>query len=117
MNKRWIYHLSRRPDWRVAKDLGSYAGSAEDTSDGFLHFSTASQVVESARKHRANERNLVLLEVDAHSLGVSLKWEPSRGGELFPHLYGPLQVNAVSAEVELSLGPDGSHVFPKLKTE
>ncbi|MDG2286474.1 MAG: DUF952 domain-containing protein [Alphaproteobacteria bacterium] len=117
MNKRWIYHLSRRSDWRIAKELGSYAGSAEDTSDGFLHFSTASQVVESARKHRAGEHNLVLLEVDAQALGALLKWEPSRGGDLFPHLYGSLPTSAVTAEVNLPLGADGLHVFPELKDE
>ena len=63
MNKRWIYHLSRRADWERAKLSGSYPGSAEDTADGFLHFSTASQVVESARKHRAGETGLVLLAI------------------------------------------------------
>ena len=104
MNKRWIYHLSRRADWERAKLSGSYPGSAEDTADGFLHFSTASQVVESARKHRAGETGLVLLEVDALVLGEPLRWEPSRGGQLFPHLHGPLPTNAVAVEFDLPLG-------------
>ena len=117
MNKRWIYHLSRRADWARAKSAGSYQGSAEDTADGFLHFSTASQVVESAAKHRAGEKDLVLLEVDAHALDEGLRWEPSRGGQLFPHLYGPLPADAVIAEFDLPLGPDGAHVFPTMKDD
>jgi uncharacterized protein (DUF952 family) len=115
MKNRWIYHLSRRADWALAKRAGVYAGSAEDTVDGFLHFSTASQVIESARKHRSGEPDLVLLEVDANALGEELKWEPSRGNQLFPHLYGQLPVTAVAAEHDLPLGPDSQHVFPELK--
>jgi uncharacterized protein (DUF952 family) len=115
MNKRWIYHLSRRADWERAKTSGSYQGSAEDTADGFLHFSTASQVVESARKHRVGETGLVLLEVDARKLGAPLRWEPSRGGQMFPHLYGPLPTDAVVAEFDLPLGENGEHVFPAMK--
>ena len=115
MKNRWIYHLSRRNDWALAKRAGVYAGSAEDTVDGFLHFSTASQVIESARKHRSGEPDLVLLEVDATALGEHLRWEPSRGDQLFPHLYGPLSTTAVAAEYDLPLGSDGQHVFPELK--
>lgn len=114
---RWIYHLSRRPDWDRARSEGAYAGSREDNADGFLHFSTALQVAESAAKHRKGEAGLVLLEVDAQKLGTALKWEPARGGELFPHLYGPLPVSAVAAEFDLPLGPDGLHLFPDMKAE
>jgi len=114
---RWIYHLSRRADWERAKADGSYAGSREDNADGFLHFSTALQVAASAAKHRAGEAGLVLLEVDADKLGDALKWEPARGGDLFPHLYGPLPVAAVAAEFDLPLGPDGLHQFPDMKAE
>jgi len=114
---RWIYHLSRRTDWDRAKLAGSYEGSREDTADGFLHFSTALQVIGSAAKHRSGEVGLVLLEVDASALGVALKWEPARGGELFPHLYGPLPVSAVTDEFDLPLGEDGLHVFPAMKAE
>ena len=116
MSERWIYHLSRRADWARAKDIGHYEGSAEDRVDGFLHFSTAAQVVESARRHRAGETGLVLLEVDADALGAALKWEPSRGGQLFPHLYGPLPVTAATAAFDLPLDPDGDHVFPTMKS-
>ena len=115
MSNRWIYHLSRRADWEAAKGTGRYTGSNEDRADGFLHFSTATQVVESTRKHRAGETGLVLLEVDADALGTNLKWEPSRGGQLFPHLYGDLPADAVKAEHDLPLGDDGAHVFPPMK--
>lgn len=117
MTNRWIYHLSRHPDWQRAKTSGAYAGTVEDAGDGFLHFSTASQVIESARKHRAGETGLVLLEVDAMALGADLKWEASRGGQLFPHLYGALAVSAVAAEFDLPLGPDGAHIFPEMKDD
>ena len=114
---RWIYHLSRRADWDLAKTAGSYRGSYEDTADGFLHFSTAGQVVGSAAKHRSGESGLVLLEVDSVALGEALRWEPARGGELFPHLYGPLPASAVAAEFDLPLNKDGLHVFPAMKME
>ncbi len=114
---RWIYHLSRRADWDRAKAAGSYEGSREDTADGFLHFSTALQVAASAAKHRSGESDLVLLEVDSAALGEVLKWEPARGGELFPHLYGALPASAVAAEFDLPLGEDGLHVFPAMKAE
>ena len=117
MNNRWIYHLSRGPDWALAKQSGTYAGSAEDKADGFLHFSTMGQVIESARKHRTSEFGLVLLKVDSKALGDSLKWEPSRGGQLFPHLYGSLPASAVVAEFDLPLDRDGIHVFPDLKDD
>ncbi|MBM3600643.1 MAG: DUF952 domain-containing protein [Alphaproteobacteria bacterium] len=109
-----IYNLCRRPDWEAAERLGRYDGSSDDRRDGFIHFSTASQVAESARRHRAGVSDLLLLVVDAGGLDSALRWEPSRGGELFPHLYGSLPVAAVSTIHELPLGPDGLHVFPAL---
>src|SRR5581483_12085035 len=90
-----IYHLCRAADWESAAARGSYAGSAQDRRDGFLHFSTAAQIRESARKHRAGERDLLLLTVAPDRLGERLRWEPSRGGALFPHLHGELPVDAV----------------------
>ncbi|MGF7210717.1 uncharacterized protein (DUF952 family) [Skermanella aerolata] len=107
-----IHHMCREEEWAAARLSGSYPGSSQDAADGFIHFSTASQIVESAAKHRAGQAGLVLLSVDAARLGAALKWEPSRGGELFPHLYGPLAVGAVTAVDPLPLGPDGRHVFP-----
>jgi uncharacterized protein (DUF952 family) len=109
-----IHHMCREEEWAAAKLSGSYPGSSQDAADGFIHFSTASQIVESAAKHRAGQTGLVLLSVRTDLLGDTLKWEPSRGGELFPHLYGPLPVDAVTAVDPLPLGPDGRHVFPSI---
>ena len=82
--------------------------------DGFIHFSTAAQVKETAAKHFAGQSGLVLLRLDSEKLGSALKWEASRGGALFPHLYGPLDVAAVSRADPLPLKADGSHEFPPL---
>jgi uncharacterized protein (DUF952 family) len=109
-----IYHMCRREEWRRAEAEGSYGGSAQDRADGFIHFSTAAQIVESAARHRAGETGLVLIEVDPAALGDALRWEPSRGGALFPHLYGRLPVAAVRGVADLPLGDDGRHVFPPL---
>lgn len=107
-----IYHICRAEEWRAAEAAGVYAGSSQDAADGFIHFSTRVQVEESAAKHRAGQSGLVLLAVDPDRLGAALKWEASRGGQLFPHLYGALPVTAVVTTHELPLGPDGRHAFP-----
>jgi len=112
-----IYHMCRRGEWEAAEARGSYRGSSQDEADGFIHFSTAAQVRESARKHRAGQSDLVLLTVDAGRLGPALRWEPSRGGALFPHLYGPLPLAAVTRTDPLPLGADGTHVFPPLGSD
>ena len=112
-----IYHMCRRGEWEAAEARGSYRGSSQDQADGFIHFSTAAQVRESARKHRAGQSDLVLLTVDAGRLGPALRWEPSRGGALFPHLYGPLPLAVVTRTDPLPLGADGTHVFPPLGSD
>ncbi len=109
-----IYHMCRREEWQAAQAAGAYHGSSQDRGDGFIHFSTAAQVIESAAKHRAGQEGLVLLAVDPARLGAALVWEPSRGGQLFPHLYGALPLDAVIRAEDLPLGPDGKHVFPPL---
>ena len=109
-----IYHICRREEWEAARKTGRYLGSSQDKADGFIHFSGAAQVKESAAKHRAGQTGLVLLAVDEARLGPALKREPSRGGALFPHLYGPLPVDAVLSAHDLPLGADGLHVFPPL---
>ncbi len=114
MATRWIYHMCRRDEWHSAQAEGVYRGSSQDRGDGFIHFSTAAQVVESAARHRAGQSGLLLLKVDAGALGDVLKWEASRGGQLFPHLFAPLPLDAVDQAAELPLGPDGRHVFPAL---
>jgi uncharacterized protein (DUF952 family) len=107
-----IYHMCRAEEWRAALPSGSYPGSSQDRDDGFIHFSTASQIRESAAKHRAGQDGLLLLTVNAEALGDVLKWEESRGGALFPHLYGDLPVGAAIRVDPLPLGQDGLHVFP-----
>lgn len=109
-----IYHLARDRAWAEAQAGGLYRGLAEDRRDGFLHFSSAGQIIESAARHKAGQTDLVLLAVDAEALGEALVWEKSRGGALFPHLYGDLPLNAVLWAKPLPLGPDGTHVFPDL---
>ncbi len=111
-----IFTLIRGADWREAERLGEYRGSADDARDGFLHFSTATQVLESARKHRRGEPDLWLIEADAVRLGAALRWEPAAGGKrpgLFPHLYGALPLAAVLSATRLPLLSDGSHDFPE----
>lgn len=107
-----IYKICPEPLWREAERQGVFKGAAIDVNDGFIHFSTAAQVEETAAKHFAGQDNLLLIAVDADRLGERLKWEPSRGGALFPHLYGDLALSAVARVVPLPLGPDGRHTFP-----
>jgi uncharacterized protein (DUF952 family) len=109
-----IYHMCRADEWEAAVASGAYAGSSQDKADGFIHFSTAEQIVESARRHRAGQDGLLLLAVDPTVLGDRLKWELSRAGALFPHVYGKI-APAESAWVKpLPLGKNGEHVFPAL---
>jgi len=91
---------------------GIYRGSAVDRRDGFIHFSTAAQVRETAAKHFAGLPDLVLVSIDDTRLGADLRWEPSRGGALFPHLYAPLPADAATQVTPLPANPDGTHRFP-----
>lgn len=112
MDKTLIYHMCRWAEWEAARASGRYAGSSQDAADGFIHFSTAAQIAQSAAKHRAGQGDLVLIEVEPDALGPALRWEPARGGQLFPHLHGKLPVDAVRRVAPLPLGADGRHVFP-----
>ncbi|HEX8663482.1 MAG TPA: DUF952 domain-containing protein [Beijerinckiaceae bacterium] len=109
-----IYKICPESLWRDAERAGVFAGAPIDRADGFIHFSTAGQVAETAAKHFAGEAGLVLVAVEAEALGEALRYEASRGGALFPHLYGPLPLSAVRWVRPLPLGPDGRHVFPEL---
>jgi uncharacterized protein (DUF952 family) len=102
-----IFHMCLRAEWERAARSGVYWGSSQDQADGFIHFSTGAQLPESARRHRSGQPGLVLLAVNPDQLGDSLRWEPSRNGALFPHLYGSLPLSAVSSVFDLPLGPDG----------
>jgi uncharacterized protein (DUF952 family) len=110
-----IYHMCRTEEWTVAEAAGVYHGSSQDEADGFIHFSTAEQIAESARRHRAGQAGLVLVAVDGALLGARLHWEPSRDGALFPHVYGPIYPSESASVRPLAIGPDGQHVFPPLE--
>ena len=110
-----IYKICRKTLWREAEQAGVFAGAAVDHADGYIHFSTAAQAPETAARHFAGQDDLVLAAIDAAALGSALRYEPSRGGQLFPHLYGTLPLSAVRWVKPLSLGADGRHVFPELE--
>ena len=109
-----IYKICESTLWQRAKRAGAFRGAPIDVRDGFIHFSTAAQVRETAAKHFAGTEDLMLIAVDADALGDALKWEVSRGGDLFPHLYGELSLAAVRWVKPLPLGIDQRHVFPEL---
>lgn len=105
------YKIVSAADWAAFQAEGRYAGSAVDLADGYIHMSTAAQVAETARKHYAGREGLVLLTVDLDALGEAVKWEPSRGGDLFPHLYADLPLSAVTAAQGFAVGADGAFRF------
>ena len=107
-----IYKIMTGGEWAVAQASGFYAGSRDDQNDGFIHFSGPDQVAETAEKHFSGQDDLMLISVDAEGLGDALKWEPSREGALYPHLYGPLDLTAIIEACPLPLGEDGRHQFP-----
>jgi uncharacterized protein (DUF952 family) len=109
-----IYKICESRLWREAERAGVFRGAGVDQRDGFIHFSTAAQVRETAAKHYAGADDLVLVAVAADALGEALRWEVSRGGDLFPHLYGSLPLAAVRWAKPLPLGGDRRHVFPEL---
>jgi uncharacterized protein (DUF952 family) len=108
-----IYKISPEAPWREAERAGTFTGAPVDLADGYIHFSTGEQARETAARHFAGQGDLVLVAVDTDRLGEALRWEPSRGGALFPHLYAPLAMDAVLWVRPLPLGPDGAHLFPE----
>ena len=110
-----IYKICAADLWRAAERAGAFAGAPVDRDDGFIHFSTAAQVRETAAKHFQGRHDLLLIAVDADALGAALCYEPSRGGELFPHLYGALPLAAVRRVEPLPLDGEGRHLFPELE--
>lgn len=109
---RYVYRLLSHEAWERAVADGRFLGSEHDVRDGFIHFSTAAQVAETAARHYAGQPSLLLLWVESAALGDALRFEPSRGGALFPHLYAELPVAAVVRVEALRLGADGAHQFP-----
>jgi uncharacterized protein (DUF952 family) len=109
-----IYKICEQELWQEAERAGVFRGAPVDHADGYIHFSTADQAPETAARHFAGKADLVLVAVDPIPLGPALKWEPSRGGALFPHLYGALSLAIVTWVKPLPLGPDGHHQFPAM---
>jgi uncharacterized protein (DUF952 family) len=109
-----IYKICDMALWREAERTQLFHGAGIDAQDGYIHFSSAGQVADTAAKHFAGVADLVLVAVDAQALGAALKWEPARGGALFPHLYGVMPLGAVRWVKPLPLAADGHHVIPEL---
>ncbi|QSZ55807.1 DUF952 domain-containing protein [Rhizobium sp. ZX09] len=109
-----IYKIVPETLWNEARAKGVFDGAAIDLTDGFIHFSTARQVAETAARHFSGQADLLLIAVDGAALGDKLVYEPSRGGDLFPHLYGSLPLTAVLWETLLALDHDGQHQFPEI---
>jgi uncharacterized protein (DUF952 family) len=106
-----IYKIATVEQWRAAEVTGVFHGAPIDLADGFIHFSTAAQVAETLAKHFAGQRDLLLIAVDAEQFGDELRWEVSRGGQLFPHLYASLPVSAARRITAIALDADGRHVL------
>jgi uncharacterized protein (DUF952 family) len=108
-----IYKISPRAAWQEAVAAGVFHGAPIDIADGYIHFSTAAQVAETAAKHFSGQGDLILIAINAAALAPDLKWEPSRGGALFPHLYAPLPVSRALAIYDLPLAVDGTPIIPE----
>jgi uncharacterized protein (DUF952 family) len=111
-SRKTIYKILSAEAWKVALARGVFLGSEHDLRDGFIHFSTGAQVAETAAKHFARVPELVLLSVSVEALAHALRWEPSRGGASFPHLYAELSTSAVTRVDSLELDAEGVHVLP-----
>lgn len=107
-----IYKIINKEEWAAAEAEGVFKGASIDLSDGYIHFSTATQAPETAALHFTGQAGLALVSVSTKALGDALKWEASRGGDLFPHLYASLEMRQVARVDDLPLGPDGNHQFP-----
>lgn len=113
MGRTLIYKIVPRTDWEAAENDGVFNGAPVDLSDGFIHFSTAPQLAETARRHFCGQRGLVVVAFDADGFGERLKWEPSRGGDLFPHLYGALDPGCALWREPMPLDEEGVPMVPE----
>jgi uncharacterized protein (DUF952 family) len=107
-----VYKIARKTEWDEAERSGIFAGSPDDKRDGFIHLSSAAQVRATCAVHFAGEQDLLLVAVDTERLGPALKWELSRKGQRFPHLYGPLHLADIKSVVAIRTDRDGHAVFP-----
>ena len=112
-----IYKIVNKAEWAKAEEAGVFEGAEIDLADGYIHFSTGQQVVETVTKHFAGQSNLLLVAVNSADLDERLKWEPSRGGDLFPHLYSELDLTKVKFVKDLPLDDSGMHQIPGLQCE
>lgn len=108
-----VYKVLAQAVYEAAKSEGQFLGTGNDLRDGFIHLSAAHQIAGTLAKHYAGQKDLLLLGVDPERLGESLKWEPSRGGDLFPHLYGALPLDAILSVAPLALDDDNWHILPE----
>lgn len=109
-----VYKILRKDEWEAALRAGAYHGSADDQRDGFIHLSAAHQLQGTARKHFRDQSDLVLVSFRTNDLGQELRWETSRGNDLFPHLFAPLPAELAVEAHELPLGEDGVPVVPEI---
>ena len=113
-NNPTVYKICHKRMWEDAENEGVFTGAPVDLTDGFIHLSTEDQMGETAARHFAGKDDLVLIAIDVQNISNDLRWETSRGGDLFPHLYGDLPVKIILWKKPLPLGPDGAHLFPEL---
>ncbi len=107
-----VFKICTENEWRQLQEIGRFSGSADDLRDGFVHLSGPDQVARTAAKFFAARADLVLLTINPDRLGSALRWEASASGTTYPHLYAALPLDAVTAAVPLTLGPDGRHILP-----
>lgn len=112
MSELFAYKILTADQYEQLKADGVFHGAPVDLADGYIHLSTRDQAAETAAKHFAGQDRLVMVMVDLAALGAAVRWEPSRGGALFPHLYGDLPLSAIAGKVVLRIGDDGLHQFP-----
>ena len=113
MNLEFVFKIIEKEEWQNAKRTGTYNGSDNDKKDGYIHFSEEDQVPETLKKHYPNKENLILLKVNAFKL-EHLLWEQASNGDMYPHLYSPLDIKNVVDEFELPLDNDGIHELPEI---
>ena len=113
MNLEFIFKIIDKDDWQKAKQIGTYGGSKKDIEDGYIHFSEEDQVEETLRRYYPKKDNLLLLKVNAFKL-EHLLWEQASNGDMYPHLYSPLDIANVEEEFELPLNDDGNHILPEI---
>jgi uncharacterized protein (DUF952 family) len=112
-NPEFVYKIASHEAYRVFSKTGVFPGMPIDITDGYVHFSTAAQLAETLRLHFAGQGDVVVFSVRTHELGAGLRWEPSRGGQLFPHLYGEVQIAALGQHATVAVPADGSVTLPE----